>query len=210
MTGSSRGSSRNHIKRLTITGMLSAIIIIMVYTPLGMITIGPISTTFAHVPILIGLLVEGPVVGLVLALVFGAASMVRAYISPTGLLSVFFQDPLISIIPRLFIPLTAWLFYKLLKKVLPDTKAMTKVAWAGAGLIGSLTNTVLVLAGLYLLHARGLIEKINQSALTQYTNQPGQLLFYAVALPNGIPEAIVTMVLVPAVLAAITAMKKRR
>lgn len=210
MTNSKRNLSRDHIQRMTITAMLTALIIILVYTPLGMITLGPISTTFAHIPVIIGLLAEGPVVGLILAFVFGLASLIRAYIAPTGLLSIFFQDPLVAILPRMLFPLAAWGVSFLLRKLLSDTKAMRRLNWAISGFFASLTHTAFVLFSLYLLHAQGLIEKINESNLGLYLNAPGRLLFYAVALPNGIPEALVTMILTPAILAAITAMKRHR
>jgi uncharacterized membrane protein len=190
--------------------MLTALIIILVYTPLGMITLGPISTTFAHIPVIIGLLAEGPLAGLILGLVFGLASMIRAFTAPAGLLSVFFQDPLVSILPRALFPLAAWGITLLLGKLLPDTKNMRRLNWAVSGFFASAVHTALVLTLLYLLHAQGLIEKINESSLGQYLNAPGKLLFYAVALPNGIPEALVTMILTPAILSAVTAMKKRR
>jgi uncharacterized membrane protein len=195
---------------MTIIAMLTALIIILVYTPLGMITIGPISTTFAHIPVIIGLLAEGPLVGLILAFVFGLASMIRAYIAPTGILSLFFQDPLVAILPRMLFPLAAWGVTLLLRKLLNDTKAMRRLNWAITGLFASLMHTVFVLYALYLLHAQGLIEKINESNLGQYLNAPGRLLFYAVALPNGIPEALVTMILTPAILTAVMAIKKHR
>ena len=212
----SKNLSQNQIRRLVITGMLAAIVVILVLTPLGMLQIGPIATTFAHIPVLIGLLAEGPVVGLVLALFFGAFSMFRAFQAPT-LLSVFFQDPLVSILPRLMIPLVAWGAYLLLKKVLPESKSKMRIAWAGAGVVGSLTNTALVLSSLYFLHAQGMIEKFAQevsantsSALAQYLSAPGKFLFFAVALPNGLPEAVVTLILIPAIMAAVMAIKKRR
>lgn len=203
-------SSREHVRRLVLTAVLTAIIAILVFTPLGMITIGPISTTFAHIPVLVGLLAEGPVTGLILALVFGSLSLLRAFIAPTGLLSVFFQDPLVAILPRLLIPAAAWGVFLLFRRMLPKRKSMDKIAWGAAGFVGSLTNTVFVLYALYGLHAQGLIEKINASSLGEYLNAHGKLLFYAVALPNGIPEALVTMLLVPAILSAVTSLRKHR
>ncbi len=210
MTTTKRSLSRDQIRRLIITGMLAAIVIIFVLTPLGMLQIGPVATTFAHIPVLIGLLAEGPGVGLVLALFFGGFSMFRAYQNPAGL-AIFFQDPLVSILPRILIPLAAWGVYQLLKKWLPEGKSKLRFAWGAAGLAGSLTNTVFVLFSIYLLYGKKVEEIISSVPdLTQYASAGGKFLLFGIALPNGIPEAIVTLILVPAIMTAVTAVKKRR
>ncbi len=210
-TQKNKNLSRDQIRRLTITGMLTAIIILLAFTNLGLIPIGTISITTIHLPVLIGLLAEGPLVGFILAFVFGACSLLRALISPSGPFDVFFLNPLISILPRLLIPLTAWGMFRLIKALLPNKKPMDSVAWAAAGLAGSLTNTVFVLLSIYLWYGGRVAEWIGQNPdLAQYANAAGKFLFFAVALPNGIPEALVTLILIPAIMAAVMAVKKRR
>ncbi len=211
MTVTKRSLSRDQIRRLSITGMLTAIIILLAFTNLGLIPIGAIAITIIHLPVLIGLLAEGPVVGLILAFVFGACTLIKALISPTGAFDPFFINPLVSILPRLFIPLGAWGVYRLLKGILPKKRSAESIAWGAAGLAGSLTNTVFVLFSIYLLFGKRVEEIIAQVPdLAQYANAAGKFLFFGVALPNGIPEAAVTMLLVPAIMVAVTAVKKRR
>ena len=211
MTVTKRSLSSDQIRRLSITGMLTAIIILLAFTNLGLIPIGAIAITIIHLPVLIGLLAEGPVVGLILAFVFGACTLIKALISPTGAFDPFFINPLVSILPRLFIPLGAWGVYRLLKGILPKKRSAESIAWGAAGLAGSLTNTVFVLFSIYLLFGNRVEEIIAQVPdLAQYANAAGKFLFFGVALPNGIPEAAVTMLLVPAIMAAVTAVKKRR
>jgi uncharacterized membrane protein len=211
MAAQNKNLSRDQIRRLTITGMLTAIIILLAFTNLGLIPIGTISITTIHLPVLIGLLAEGPLVGFILAFVFGACSLLRALISPSGPFDVFFLNPMISILPRLLIPLAAWGMYRLIKALLPNKKSADSVAWAAAGLTGSLTNTVLVLLSIYVWYGGRVAEWIAQNPdLAQYANAAGKFLFFAVALPNGIPEAIVTLILIPAIMAAVMAIKKRR
>jgi len=211
MTTTKRSLSRDQIRRMTITGMLTAIIILLAFTNLGLIPIGTIAITTIHLPVLIGLLAEGPVVGLILAFVFGACTLLRALIAPAGPFDVFFLNPMISILPRLLIPLGAWGVFKLVSGLLPKTRPMASVAWGAAGLAGSLTNTVFVILSIYLWYGRRVEEMISQIPdLAQYANAAGKYLFFGVALPNGIPEAVVTLVLIPAIMAAVTAVKKRR
>ena len=211
MTTTKGSLSRDQIRRLTITGMLTAIIILLAFTNLGLIPIGAIAITTIHLPVLIGLLAEGPVVGFILAFVFGACTLLRALIAPSGAFDLFFLNPAVSILPRLLIPLGAWAMYKLMSGLLPKTKPMATIAWGAAGLAGSLTNTVFVLLSIYLWYGKRVEEIISTVPdLAQYANAAGKFLFFGVALPNGIPEAIVTMILIPAIMAAVTAVKKRR
>ncbi len=211
MTATKGSISRDQIRRLTITGMLTAIIILLTFTNLGLIPIGSIAITTIHLPVLIGLLAEGPIVGLILAFVFGAGTLLRALIAPAGPFDVFFLNPAVSILPRLLIPLGAWGVYKLVSGLLPKSKPMASIAWGAAGLAGSLTNTVFVLLSIYLWYGKKVEEIISQVPdLATYANAAGKFLFFGVALPNGIPEAIVTMILIPAIMAAVTAVKKRR
>ncbi|HBN84937.1 MAG TPA: ECF transporter S component, partial [Clostridiales bacterium] len=55
-------TSRSKTLRLTQLGILSAIIIIMAFTPLGYLRIGPLSITFLTVPVIIGAMLLGPTV----------------------------------------------------------------------------------------------------------------------------------------------------
>lgn len=43
-------------------------------TPLGIIPIGPLNATILHVPVIIGAVLEGPVVGFVIGLIFGCSA----------------------------------------------------------------------------------------------------------------------------------------
>ena len=212
MTTSGRKLTRDQISRLTITGMLTALILIMIYTPIGLMTLPgtSIQITFIHIPVLIGLLAEGPLTGLILAFVFGAGTLLKGLIAPATAFDPFFINPLISVVPRLLIPLAAWSAYKLMKAVLPKKKPMETIAWSVSALIGSLTNTVFVLFALFLAYQGQIVEILANLGLEQYANAAGKFLFFGVALPNGIPEAIATMILVPAVMAAVMAVKKRR
>jgi uncharacterized membrane protein len=212
MAQQERNLSRDQIVRLTITGMLAALIIIMIYTPIGLLQLPgtSIQITLITIPVLIGVLAEGPVVGLILAFVFGAGTMLKGLIAPATPFDPLFINPLISVVPRLLIPLAAWGVYKLMAAVLPKNKAMRSVAWSVSALAGSLTNTVFVLLALYLAYQTRINEILFNIGLDQYANAAGKFLFFGVALPNGIPEAIAAMILVPAVMVAVMAVKRAK
>jgi len=124
---------------------MSAVTIILGITRWGFIPwFSGTSVTIMHVPVIIGAILEGPVVGLVIGLIFGLFSMIQAAVAPNGPGDVIFTNPLISILPRLFIGPIAWLVWTALKR-------WKVVGLIASGLAGSLTNSVLVLGMIGLL-----------------------------------------------------------
>lgn len=190
-------TNRHSVAALTTTALLTALMLVLSYTPLGFIPIGAISITIVHLPVLIGLMVQGLPTGFFLGALFGLISLVRS-LTPTGLLDPFFINPLISVLPRLLIPLAALGAYRLAQRALAGKRGAQHAAVAAGALCGSIVNTVGVLGMLYLLYGASIAEAmgIAQGAV-------GGVLF-TVAVTNGIPEAIASMLLTPAVVLAVT------
>jgi len=106
------------IRRVVNAGLLLAITLLLAFTRIGFI---PAPTpagnaTIAHVPAIIGAVLEGPLVGLIVGLGFGFASFMQATIP-------MFKDPLVAVLPRLFIGVTAAYTYLGLRKA---TKAQLR------------------------------------------------------------------------------------
>ena len=97
-------------RRMVVTAMLGAITALLAFTPIGMIMLPPPlpAVTLVHIPVIIAALVEGPVVGVLVGLVFGVSSLIRAWESGMVGLTLFFRNPLVSVLPRLIVPLAAW------------------------------------------------------------------------------------------------------
>lgn len=143
-------------RRLVITAMLIAVSIVLSVpigvgplTSLGFITLVPgvIAFTFLHVPAIVGAILEGPVVGAIVGLAFGLFSLFLAGQQPAGSQNAIFVDPVISVLPRLFIGPVAWVVYSVLKKLGDE-------GLVGAAIAGTLTNTLLVIGAISLrLHA---------------------------------------------------------
>jgi uncharacterized membrane protein len=161
-----------------IAGVLSAISILLGITRWGFIPwFGGVSLTIMHVPVIIGAVLEGPVVGALIGLIFGIFSMIQAAVAPNGPADVWFTNPLLSVLPRIFIGPAAWLAWRALRR------------WPVAGLIaagiaGSFTNTLLVLGMI------GLLGFLPWAALG------------GLAIANGLPEIGVSALIVLAVIAA--------
>ena len=180
---------RLNVRKMTVIGVISAISIMMSMLPfIGYIPIGPTKATIMHIPVIIGAIIEGPVVGATIGLIFGLTSLWNAMTQPT-ITSIFFLNPLVSILPRVLIGVVAYYVYQGIYKI------SKKVYAAGfmAGLIGSLANTAGVLGMIYVLYADQYMERIGQAGA-----DAGKWLF-TLAATNGVPEALVAALIVSAV-----------
>ena len=91
-------------RKIVVAGVMSAIAILLGATHWGFIPwFGGVSITIMHLPVIIGAVLEGPIVGLIIGFLFGLFSLIQGAIAPTGPADVWFVNPLLSILPRLFI-----------------------------------------------------------------------------------------------------------
>lgn len=203
-------------RRMVVAAMLSAITAVLVFTPIGMIPLPPPlpAVTMVHIPVILAALVEGPVVGLTVGLVFGLCSLIRAWESGMVGLTLFFRNPLVSVLPRLLVPLVALGLYLLWKKLLGKKPLWDRVGAAVAAVFGTLTNTVGCLGMILLLYGQDLNELVNGViasglAAAAYQDQAAAWLVAVVGLPNGLMEAAVAAVLVPILKTAADAISRR-
>ena len=182
--------SPSRTRKIVIAGVLSAISILLAVTPIGyLITIAGVSATTMHIPVIIGAILEGPVVGALIGLVFGVTSLIRAAVAPNGPIDPLFINPLLSVLPRLFIGPAAWLAWRALRR-------WPVVGLAAAGAAGSITNTLLVLGMLGLLLPAN-FKLSDQLVLTDAVKWP---FLGSIATTSGVLEMIVSAVIVVAVL----------
>lgn len=153
-------NSRQKNYDMSILGLLTAIMVIMMYTPLGTLNLPFMSITIAHIPILIVTLLLGLKQGLILALIFGSISMFKAITAPVSILDPLFANPLISILPRLMIPITTHYVYvgllslsnkfKNKTSIIADAVKSKYFRTTTAVIVGNLTNTFFVYLSIYL------------------------------------------------------------
>ena len=192
----------NRVRRLTTMGLLLAIMAIFLFTPLGFIQITPVAAiTLMHIPVLIGLLCEGFLPGLALGFLFGVMSLIRAF-TPVMPLDVLFQNPLVSIVPRMLIPCVAWLVYKGALAMVKG-KARLPVAWTCSAIAGTLTNTVAVLGTLYVVYGARLAELMEVPVAGVLAVLGG------IVLTNGLPEAAFAALVIPALMGALSRLQRR-
>jgi uncharacterized membrane protein len=122
-------------RQIVIAGIIGGIALFLGATRIGFIPV-PIpligNATIMHIPAIIGGALEGPVVGLLVGAIFGIFSFLNAD-NPV------FLNPIVAIVPRLFIGVVAWAAFVGLRRWSID------LASAAAGVLGSFTNTVGVL-----------------------------------------------------------------
>lgn len=160
------------VRKIVVSGVLAAIAILLGWTRLGFIPVPTVAgnATIMHVPAIIGGVLEGWLVGGVVGTIFGLFSFLQATIP-------MFKDPLVSVIPRIFIGITAYFTYAGLKKT------NEYLALIVAAIVGTLTNTVLV---------------VGMAIIRQYL----ALEVVPTLIPQVIAEVIIAAIITVAVVAA--------
>ena len=123
----------NKTKSLVFLGLLTALLFIMAYTPLGYLNIGPLAVTFNTIPVGIAAFAMGPVGGAVIGGVFGLTSFLQCFGGSVLGTTLFGVNPVLTIllcfIPRILDGLLIGFISETMKK-----KA------ASAAIIGSVTG----------------------------------------------------------------------
>lgn len=199
---------------MSLAGIFTAVIIAMSVVPfLGYIPLGFMNATIIHVPVIIGALLLGPKYGAYLGLVFGLTSLVRATLTPTVTSFVFspfvtiggysgnMWSVVISIVPRVLIGVAAYYVYELVLKLARGKKGGQTVALGLAGIAGSMTNTILVMNGIYFFFGNSYAAASNKVVARLYDMILGAIVGF------GIPEAIVAAILTTAIVKALLKVK---
>ncbi len=235
LAASQKPVQERYIRRVVVAGLLLAITLLLTFTSIGFIPVPTPagSATISHIPTIIGGILEGPIVGLVLALGFGVGS----FFSPL----VPVKDPLVIILPRLLIGVVAWLVYGALRRANRRTLTVMLAVLLGLLLYSSyvvgqrtlwlgIVMAVLSLAGaaaLFLWMRKedlgivslaiaavagslaNTIPVLTAAVLRQVPGiTPGVAL--GVGLAQGIPEAIVSAIVVVMVVGALRGISSRK
>ena len=128
------------VRKMAIIGVLGAISAVLGMTPLGFIPVGPTRATIMHIPVIIGAIMEGPLVGAIVGLIFGLFSIFQAITNPLPT-SFVFLNPLVSVLPRVLIGITSYYVYDGLKK-LGNKKTIYGLYLIWIGIIGYLAYGV--------------------------------------------------------------------
>lgn len=172
-------------RQIVVVGVFTALTVALGASGVGLI---PLPTpagaaTTMHIPVIMGGILEGPLVGCFLGLLFGLFTM--------------HLGPVIAVIPaRLLIGVAAYYTYRLtysvMQRLLGDRTQVAQVlAAAAAGVVGSTVNTVGVLA--------------MAVAINLFTFEAA----VSIAILQGIPEAILAAAVSGALILPLSTVAKR-
>lgn len=188
---------RNKLRDFVLLALFVGLIVLLGFTPLGLIPLGFINVTILCVPVIVGALYMGWKNGLLLGLAFGLTSFISALMKPSTLVSTLMgASPvlvaLMSILPRLLVPMVAYGVYTRLRS------KQESLAVGVAAVCGSLTNTIFYLGLMLLFYVLCGIDTASVLSLIGGT-----------ALIAGTCEAIAAAVLCTPILMALHRIKGR-
>ena len=141
-------------KQITVLGLMIAILILMSYTPLRYLNIGPLAITFNMIPVAIAAVACGPMGGLIVGAVFGLTSFGQCIgiggVSAMGA-TLFSISPVLAFIQR-FIPriLDGLLLGYIFKGVRKATQKVSVASFV-TGFFAAFLNTLFFMIALVLL-----------------------------------------------------------
>lgn len=200
------GSRTWRTRDLVLMAFFTAVILLMAFTPLGLIDLPLIKATILHVPVIIGAILLGPRAGAFFGLIFALSSLIKNTTAP-ALLSFAFS-PLIPVpgagrgslwalvicfVPRILTGVVPWYVYQGLRRLVGGKAVGRSLPLVLAGAVGALINTVLVmgLIGTLLADAFAAAKGISLDGVSA--------AIMGIVLANGVPETIAAAVLTPAV-----------
>jgi len=215
------------VRRVITAGLLLAITLVLVFFRIGLIPVPTpaANATVSHIPAIIGGILEGPLVGLIVGLGFGFGSFSVAAIP-------MFKDPLVAILPRLFIGVTAAWTYSALRRASRTTLQILLVVLVALLLVlswqiyqtrswlGIIVAVISVVAGGFLLwwmrrEDVQIVSLALAAAVGSLTNTVLVLTMgtargyvaaeaaWGIGLTHGIPEMIVSAIVTVGVVAAL-------
>ena len=136
-------NTSSKVRETALTAVLAAIVLLMAFTPLGYLRVGPVSITFLVIPVVIGGMTLGPVRGGFLGAVFGATSFAQCFMGdPFGAALVSLSPMATAVacfVPRILIGVVAGLLFPALHKLTRNNA----VSFIVTSVAGTLTNTIL-------------------------------------------------------------------
>lgn len=184
--------------QLTLMSIIVSLLIIQTFIPIfGYIPLGPIDVTIVHITVILSAVLFGLKFGTIIGGVWGLLSMARAFFQTTPF-NIVLLNPLISVVPRLFVGFISAVLFDFLKDRLPKTLTYTLIA-----VIGSLTNTILVLGSIYFFAS----EKYASALGITESSLLGAL--GTIFLTNGIIEIIVAVLILPILASALEKVVKK-
>ena len=165
------------IKSITFSAILIALMFAFAWTVLGFIPLGFVSPTTVFLPVAVGICcIEKKRYGIALGIAFGICSWIRAF-APASVLDPYFQNPLVSVLPRALMGVVVVFLYALIKKAVKNTIVRGIIV----GALVPLFNTIFTMALLLIFHYADITALLEGASVANW-------LFGSVVLLNMLPE----------------------
>lgn len=203
-------NSNSKVRQITRMAILVAIIFLLSFTPLGYVAVGPIAGTTIQMPVIIGAIMMGPVSGAILGLFFGLSAVIKVLTvsgaDPFATLALTYSPVkylIVCIGARVLMGWLAGLLGTALKKLPFFQGKKSVIGYGVTGFVGSALNTVFYLGGLWLLCAQviSIHYGIDLSGVGGFVTTAAWTL--------GLPEAVLSCILVAAVCKALEVVERR-
>lgn len=201
MAKATKRARRRKTLLLTQNAILTALIVLMAFTPIGYLPLGPVKMTFIMVPVAVGAITLGEKAGAFLGLVFGITSFAQCFgldLFGTTLLGI---NPIYTfimcIIPRVLMGYLCGVIYKVV------ARKKKKFAVVFASFMTPVLNTVFFMTLLLLFFGESdyILEIRNGAELLPF-------LVTFVGL-NGVMEIVTTTIIAPPVASAVKKATKK-
>lgn len=167
--------------------ILTAVLLLMAFTPLGYLRLGPFPITLLVIPVAVGAMLIGPEAGALLGLIFGLTSFAQCFgADPTGVILLDinpFYTFVVCVPTRMLMGYGAGAIFRALRKV----DRTRTVSYFAGGVLAAVLNTVFFMGALILCfwnteYVQGLYQ----------SQGGGSILLFLTAMVglNGVVEAL--------------------
>ncbi len=176
--------------KIAFAGILIALMFVLSWTVLGMIPLGVASATTVFIPVCIGIIFfDDFKYAVIFGLFFGIVSLVRSFV-PQGFLDPYFQNPIVSVLPRLLVGIVGYLIFKGLTKLIKNRVIVSSITGGAVALI----NTIFTIGILILVYFHDVNQVFADNGFSILT------ALKTISLLNMLPEIAVGAILTPIII----------
>ena len=184
-------------RKLALTGAFSALIIVLSLTNLGFISFSPVvSITILQIPVILCATLAGLPEGIIAGFVMGMMSLIKAAMSPSGVLDPLFVNPLCSVLPRMLLGAVAWGFWRLFNLIPHMPKTLSA---ALTGFLATFAHTLMVYGCIFIFDGADMRAALDSIGMTG----AGYLTVVCVGIVSEMAEAASSLIVCAAVYAGL-------
>lgn len=164
MNNNSTSVALTRNRKLALAGAFSALIIVLSLTNLGFISFSPVvSITILQIPLILSATMAGLPAGLFAGFVMGMMSLIKAAMSPSGILDPFFVNPMCSVLPRMLLGLVAWGLWRVLNLIPRMPKTLSA---AVTGFVATFAHTLMVYGCIFIFDGADMRAALDSIGMT--------------------------------------------